>query len=35
MMIVIGKFPTVYPGQEEEFIKWFDWSNQLLRGYPG
>lgn len=35
MMIVIGKFPTVYHGQEQEFIKWFDWSNQLLRAIPG
>ena len=35
MMIVIGKFPTVYHGQEQKFIKWFDWSNQLLRAIPG
>ena len=35
MIIIIGKFPTVYQGQEEEFRKWFDWSNQLLKEIPG
>ena len=35
MIIVIGKFPTVYQGQEEEFRKWFEWSNQLFRETPG
>ncbi|MDN5847454.1 MAG: hypothetical protein L0H53_14410 [Candidatus Nitrosocosmicus sp.] len=35
MIIITGKFPTVYQGQEEEFRKWFDWSNQLLKEIPG
>jgi heme-degrading monooxygenase HmoA len=35
MIIVIAKFPTVYQGQEEEFRKWFDWSNNLLKDTPG
>ncbi|VFJ14355.1 antibiotic biosynthesis monooxygenase family protein [Candidatus Nitrosocosmicus franklandus] len=35
MIIVLGKFPAVYQGKEEEFEKWFNWSNQLLKGTPG
>src|SRR5688500_6936025 len=35
MIIVIAKFTTVYQGQEEEFRKWFDWSNQVLKEIPG
>ncbi|HEX5185549.1 MAG TPA: hypothetical protein VFV86_01550 [Nitrososphaeraceae archaeon] len=31
MIIVTAKFPTINQDQEEEFRKWFDWSNQLLK----
>ncbi len=35
MIMVIAKFPKIYYGREEEFRKWFEWSNNLLRETPG
>jgi heme-degrading monooxygenase HmoA len=35
MIIVLAKIPTINQGQDEEFRKWFDWSNQLLKQTPG
>lgn len=35
MIMVIAKFPKIYHGREEEFRKWFEWSNNLLRETPG
>jgi heme-degrading monooxygenase HmoA len=35
MIIVIAKFPTINAGRDKDFIKWFEWSNYLLKKTPG
>jgi heme-degrading monooxygenase HmoA len=35
LIVVIAKFPTVYQGKEEEFMKWFEWANNHLMETPG
>lgn len=35
MIIVIARFPTINTEHDKDFVKWFEWSNYLLKKTPG
>lgn len=35
MFINIAEFPPIKKGKEEEFKKWFEWSNSMYKKFDG
>lgn len=35
MFVNMIKFPAIQEGKDEEFRKWFEWSNEVYAGFAG
>jgi len=35
MFINVVEFPAIEPGKEDEFEKWFAWTNEVFGKFPG